>query len=56
MLHLLTEIRDSVQAVGRRYEPQDDEFNLRPISETTDFDELESSLSDEETAKRVVRD
>ena len=56
MLHLLTEIRDSVQAVGRRCEAHDsnEQIDLTIIDDLDEFKELERSLSDAETAKAFV--
>ena len=55
MLHLLTGIRDSVAAVGKRCETQDTEFTIGQITDLAEFKELESSLvSDEEKTKLFV--
>jgi hypothetical protein len=55
VLHLLTEIRDSVAAVGKRCETQDTEFTIGQITDLAEFKELESSLvSDEEKTKLFV--
>lgn len=52
---MLTEIRDSVAAVGKRCETQDTEFTIGQITDLAEFKELESSLvSDEEKTKLFV--
>ena len=52
---MLTEIRNGIQQVGRKYESEDSDFHLEKMTDLLAVRELEDQLLDEETKKLVVR-
>ena len=46
---MLTEIRNGIQRVGRKYEAEDSDFHLEKINDLLAVEELEARLLDEET-------
>ena len=55
VLRLLTEIRNGIQQVGRKYEAEDSDFHLEKMTDLSAVEELEVRLLDDETKKLVVR-
>ena len=54
VLHLLTEIRNTLQQVGKKYEPVDSEFQIEQIRDIGQLGEVEDSLTTEESRKLMV--
>ncbi|CAB3989947.1 Hypothetical predicted protein [Paramuricea clavata] len=54
VLRLLSEIRDSVQQVGKRSEPADSDFHLVQMTNMEEFSELEENLLDIEKKRILV--
>ena len=54
VLHLLTEIRNTLQQVGKKYEPVDSEFQIEQITDIGQLGEVEDSLTTEESRKLMV--
>jgi hypothetical protein len=48
------EIRDSLKQVGKRCEPDNSDFHLEKANTLEELNEIERSLSDEETRKLMV--
>ena len=55
VLRLLTEVRNGIQQVGRKYESDDSDFHLEKMTDLLAVKEFEDQLIDEETKKLVVR-
>lgn len=54
MLHLLTEIRDGLQQVGKKFEPAESDFHLQQLKSMDEFREMEKDLGDLEKKKIAV--
>jgi hypothetical protein len=54
VLHLLTEIRDSLQQVGKTFEPADSAFHLEQLKTKEEFCKMEEHLRDVEKKNMVV--
>ena len=52
VLHLLTEIRDGLQQVGKKFEPAESDFHLEQLKTMDEFQEMD--LRDVEKKKIVV--
>ena len=52
---MLTEIRDSLQQVGKRCEPDESDFHLQQATTIEDFEALEEGLNDEDNKRLLVR-
>jgi hypothetical protein len=51
VLHLLTEIRNTLQQVEKKYKPVDSEFQIEQITDIGQLGEVEDSLTTEESRK-----
>jgi hypothetical protein len=54
VLHLLSEIKNTLAQVGKRCSPEESEFNIEQASDIDHFKELEASLEDDENQKLLV--
>ena len=48
---MLTEIRDGLQQVGKKFEPAESDFHLEQLTTINEFREMEVDLRDEEKKK-----
>jgi hypothetical protein len=54
VLHLLSEIKNTLAQVGKRCSPEESEFNIEQASNIDQFKELEPILEDNENQKLLV--